>query len=271
MVNYERLKETLRQAGFTVSAGSVFTARDMGQYVNYLIQSPFRKDSSVLPVDPAAIAYGMAFPTILPKQVAAEVGSNITLSNVYLWPEAMNSNKEMLWGNHNPASNFVVGNGQNVQVGISIRYNQDGVIPQSDDGYYKMPRVSPRNQRPWTFAFSFATMEGVNLDEYDATLTLTLDSTGADTPVLRFTLDGNTLISDPAGSNITDNEGIAGQVVQNGERYSFDFIKDLLLPESMRTETVPYGKYTLTIQAAGKMGGDRQGDIATAVAKVEII
>lgn len=276
MVNYARLKETLRLAGFAVSDGPIFTARDFGQYAKYLIQTPYRKSAGATanpsaPVNLAAIAYGIAFPTILPKQVAAQVGANITLSNVYLWPEAMNSSLEMLNGNHNPASNFVVGNGQNVQVAVSIRYNQDGVIPKSEDGYYKLPRVSPNNQKPWTFAFSFATMPNVSLDEYDITMSLSLDSTGADSPVLKYTLDGNTLVSDPAGSNITDSQGIEGQVVQNIERYSFNFIKDLLLPESMRAETVPYGKYTITLEAKGKDSGTQKGDSAKAVAKVEIL
>lgn len=273
MVNYERLKETLRLAGFSVSSGTTFTAKDMGQYANYLIQTPYRKIAGFdanAPVNLAALSYGLVFPSLLPNQVAAQVGANITLSNVYLWPEAMNSSLEMLLGNHNPASNFVVGNGNNVQVAVSIRYNEDGVIPKSKDGYYQLPRVSPNNQKPWTFAFSFATMPGVSLDEYDITMSLSLDSTGEDTPVLSYILDGNTMISDPSGSNITDNEGVEGQVVQNIERYSFDFIKDLLLPESMRSETVPYGKYTITIEASGKESGTQLGDVAKAVAKVNI-
>jgi hypothetical protein len=270
-VNYTRLKQTLSAAGYPVSAGTYFQSTDMALYERYLLETPFRPGNAGVVIDPAADAYGLTFPQLLPAPVANNFSAGVQLPNVTLWSEAINpSTGYMYLGTGNPVSNFQCGNGVNIQLGIAIKWKLDGTMPLSNNGVYNLPRLSPNNGQNWTFAFSIASLPGFPLTDYNVTLTASLDSTGATTPVISFALSGNTLVSTPAGTNITDNEGITNQVVQNIESYTFAFLKDLLLPESMQSQAVPYGTYYITLSAQGIAGTPAAGDNASCVVKAII-
>lgn len=257
--NFGKLKTAMAAAGYPTSEGPNFNGIDLGSYNRYTKDQAFITGQTVNVTD---AMYGLEYSSVLPTTLAANfsVGSQVT--NAKLWAEAIH-NGYMYVGTGNPVTNFQVTNGVSVQVGLSLRYYQNGVPPAAGDGgNYKMPKVDANN-RPWTFSFSVASIEGVSLENYDVTLVCSLDTTGAATPVMSFALDGNTWVSTPSGSNITDSQGVENQVVQNIEQYRFDFLKSRLLPESMRSETVPYGLYTITLSAVGKADTPQEGDNAS--------
>lgn len=85
-----------------------------------------------------------------------------------------------------------------------------------------------------------------------------LNSDGLQAPNLLLTYDAaaNTWNSDE-GDSITDSfQNDDATVVQDIQSYIFDYIKDKLLPESMRDEDIPYGRYTITLTATNEDSGD---------------
>ena len=246
-VDYAALKQQMRDASIEVSEGDHFGVEEATQYQRFVAGVAY---ASGVPYNPISAAVGLAFPQELPPALGSQIGTGVFV-NGKPWAAGIN-NGYLIVGTGNPAVNFQIANGVGVQVGLSVRYRQDMAIPPGSADGYKLPAT--RNGEDWTFAFSIATQGEAVLADYDVHLILSLDSTGAPTPVLDFVYDAdaNTFTAegvDPIIDNAVNDEGTA---VQNIQSYGFTFIKEKLLPESMREAATPYGLYVLTLTATHK-------------------
>lgn len=273
--NYAKLKEQVAAYGLPVSEGQGFNYIDLASTRRYFQEQQFLGGTP----GPFNGLYGLAFPELAPPEAAAVFAVGVQIGNVDLWSEAMKPNTDTLYaGTGNPASDFQIANGEKIQLGLAIRWkNFLGKYPQAKDGVITIPKTKTftpsggtEQTQPWTFLFSVACTADGSISDYDVTLTASLDSTGASTPVLSFAYDDGTWVSTPSGSNLTDSQGVSDKVSQNIQQYSFDYLKTKLLPTSMRDEAVPFGTYTLTLKSVHTESGEvTQAQVKVVVSDVE--
>lgn len=255
--HYSEFKQLMREANYPVTAGDAFAIEDLQWVFPFVASAAYQSGQ---PFDVAKAFAGTAFPSELPLNLASQLSPGMFMNGT-LWNSATLDGKGewMLVGQGNPVNKWAISNGTAVQVGISPRYRQNMTpVNSGADGMYTLPRADAADNA-WAFGFSVATKgEDVTLADYTISLSVSLDSTGAETPVLTFEYDAaaNTWTSDE-GDTLSDSfQDEDGTVVQDIQSYSFDFIKDKLLPESMRTEDIPFGRYTISLTATNETTGD---------------
>ena len=254
---YSQFKQLMRDANFPVTAGDAFAIEDLQWVFPFVASSAYQSGQ---PFDSAKAFAGTAFPSVLPSNLASQLSPG-QIPNGVLWNSATVDGKGewMLAGQGNPVNRWAISNGTSVQVGFSPRYRHDQIPVNSNlDGSYTIQRADSSGDA-WAFAFSVATRgEGVKLADYAITLGLSLDSTGAVGPELTFQYDAvaNTWTSDQ-GDVLSDSfQNADATVVQDIQSYIFDYIKDKLLPTSMRSVPIPYGRFTLSLKAINSTSGD---------------
>lgn len=254
---YPEFKQLMRDAGFPVTAGDGFAIEDLKWVLPFVASSAY---TSGQPFNLTKAFAGTVFPSVLPVSLASQLSPG-PLTNGVLWNNATKDGKGewMLTGTGNPVNKWAVSSTSSIQVGISPRYrNNLTPVNADEDSTYTMPRADA-DGNAWAFAFSVACRgEDVKLADYSISLSVGLNSDGLQAPSLLLTYDAaaNTWNSDE-GDSITDSfQNDDATVVQDIQSYIFDYIKDKLLPESMRDEDIPYGRYTITLTAANEDSGD---------------
>lgn len=260
---YAQFKQEMRDANFPVTDGDDVAIEDLKWIQPFVASEAYESGQ---PYDPVKAVAGIAYPSVLPSNLACQISGGV-FPNATLWPSATKDGqgKYLLIGSGNPVNKWLIGNTDLVQVGFSPRYRHSPAPINSDlTGLYSFSRADAQGNA-WSFALSVATKDTAKLADYTIEMHFSLDSTGAEAPELSFTYDAaaNTW-TEAEGYVISDSyQDPDGTVVQNIESYIFDFIKDKLLPESMRDEPIPYGRFFLRLSAKNETTGDQASITAT--------
>lgn len=257
MGTYSEFKQLMRDAGYPVDNSDDFAINDLKWIPAFIASQTY---NSGVPYDPVMAAAGLAYPSELPPSLSSQLAVG-SFPNGVVWNVATVDGKGqfILTGTGNPVNKWVISNGASVQTGISLRYRHDGApVLAEEDGSFRIARADDENNA-WSFALSVATKGEATLADYEVHLILSLDSSGAPTPVLDFLYDASANTWTATGTDPISDSYISAEktVVQNIETYVFDFIKSKLLPESMRQEAVPHGRYTITLSAVNSTSGDQ--------------
>lgn len=245
-----KLKELMAADGYPVSPDGQVWGVDYESYRKWVLANVLNKDGWTF-ADVKNQWEALHLSAFVPAAIAADVAIGPVM-NVPLSGSAVGENGYLLTGQGNPASGFVLVNGTNCQAALSIRYTQNLRIPSPDStGAFSIP-ATDANGNEWAFAYS---LSAETLADYDVTLSVSLDPTGASSAALVWTLDGTNFVSEDTES-ITDNTvSEDGTTVQNIQRYSFDWIKSHLLPPA-NTQAVPSGSFVISLSVVAKDGSD---------------
>ncbi len=254
---YPEFKQMMREAGFPVTEGDAFAIEDLQWVLPFVASEAYQSGQ---PFELSKAFAGFAYPSVLPISLASQL-SHGSFSNGTLWNNATldGKGKWMLNGSGNPVNKWAISNTASIQVGISPRYRHSPAPVSSDaNGVYTMSR-SDADGNAWAFAFSVACRgENVKLSDYTIGLSIGLNSDGQQAPNLMLEYDAAANAwNSPEGDSITDSfQSDDGTVVQDIQSYVFDYIKGKLMPESMRDEEVPYGRYIISLTAVNADNGD---------------